>query len=356
MIKRYEMLKGFDRKSLDPWLNDIKRKISEANEYLESRTVSLGLVVKILYDAIMLTLQRLVIEHKGLSVLEQLRKDKKLYFHTLISILRKHDVDIGNITELDILRDLRNRVEHENYRPTEYDVKWSYQITCSFIEKYYPEIFNYIVKKEPKITIEKKTYDVNKLYEEFKNIENFIAGEGIREGSVDIWMKERRRAKEHYRKMFQPENLDKMTRENFRSFLYFKNNRAWTQLYRRGLKLIENMEGLRKAITHLQDESINIEFRLRDVMNRGKLHLNGFGKNIATGILHICDDKDQFGVWNNRTESGLKVLNRKPPISLDFGISYTRINNELLKLKEELNTDLVMIDGFMWHLSKTYSQ
>lgn len=349
------MLKKSGKESLDPWLNNIKRKISEAKEFLEGRYVSPGIVVKLLYDGVILTLQRMIIEHKGINVLEQLRKDKKLYFHTLINILRKDGIEIGNVTELDILRDLRNRVEHENYRPTEYDTKWSYQITCSFIDRHYPEVFRLLEEKEIVDTDEEKPFSVNEYFKKFKNMKNFVAGEGIREKSIDAWINERRKAKQYFRKLFHPENLDKMTKEDIRSFFYFRNNRAWTQLYRRGLQLIDNLDGLRRAIVHLQDESISIESRIRDVMSRGKYHLNGFGKNIATGILHICDDEDRYGVWNSRTESGLKILNRKPPISSDFGISYIRINNELLKLKEELDTDLVMIDSFMWYLSKMYS-
>lgn len=192
-----------------------------------------------------------------------------------------------------------------------------------------------------------------KLFEEFKSLRDFDAG-GIVEESVDSWMKARREAKEHYRELFRAENIDELSSEDFESFLYFENNRSWTTLYRQGKQLLEKMPELRTAIKHLQDESLSIENRIKDVLLGGKLHINGFGKNTATGILHICDTEDKYGVWNNRTEQALEKLNRKPRLSSDKGIAYKRINNELVKIKEELDTDLVMTDGFMWYISEKY--
>lgn len=198
--------------------------------------------------------------------------------------------------------------------------------------------------------------DLFEAFEEYKRLRNFKAGEGIIEASVDSWMAARRRAKDRYREMFNKENLEKMSADEFISFLYFKNNRAWTQLYRQGLQLTNDMNGLKEAIEHTQDESIDVKTRIRDVLRGGRLHPRGFGKNMATGILHTCDGQDQYGLWNNRTEEALKILKRKPPISQDLGLSYTRINNKLLRLKRELGTDLVILDGFMWYVSKFHSE
>lgn len=56
------------------------------------------------------------------------------------------------------------------------------------------------------------------------------------------------------------------------------------------------------------------------------------------------------------SKNSVKILDRKPRISQsNLGRSYLRINNELVKLKEELNTDLVMIDAFMWYLANYHS-
>jgi len=195
--------------------------------------------------------------------------------------------------------------------------------------------------------------DVKELFCEFQKYSNFVAGEGIHEKSIETWMKERRQAKEYYMEKFSSENIDELTEDDLKSFLYFKNNRAWTMLYRQGGWLIKNFQESKRNISHLQDENEAIETRINNVMLGGKLWTRGFGKNITTGILHTCDSRDKYGVWNNRVEDCLKILNK--PIKIhykDFGLSYNRINSVLNKLKQELNTDLVMLDGFMWYVSK----
>lgn len=211
---------------------------------------------------------------------------------------------------------------------------------------------NKLTRKYP---VREPRLDLLDLYEKYNNLTNFNAGEGIIEKSVQSWMNDRRIAKEHFKNIFHVDNLSEMSEADFSSFLYFRNNRSWTSLYRQGLQLVNKLGDVKKVIAYLQDESVEIETRLRRVLRPGDLHIKGFGKNTATGILHILDENDQFGVWNNVTEIGLKTIRRKPPISSDPGISYVRINQELLKLKRELNTDLTMIDGFMWYISKYYS-
>ncbi len=197
---------------------------------------------------------------------------------------------------------------------------------------------------------------IKELFEKFLTLNNFTAGEGLVEKSLDSWIDERRRAKAHYRTIFHKNNIQQMKKEDFIGFLYFRNNRAWTNLYRQGLQLVDKFEKVKTAIRHLQDESLKIENRLNDVLLGGDLHVNGFGKNTATGILHIIDETDSYGVWNNVTEKGLEILSKKPRLSLsNLGMSYSRINNELLELKEKLDTDLVIIDAFMWYLTNYHS-
>lgn len=199
-------------------------------------------------------------------------------------------------------------------------------------------------------------FDLLDLYEKYNNLTNFNAGEGIIEKSIQSWMNDRRRAKEHFKNIFHVDNLSEMSEADFSSFLYFRNNRSWTSLYRQGLQLVNKLGDMKEVIAYLQDESVDIETRIRRVLRPGDLHVKGFGKNTATGILHILDENDQYGVWNNVTEIGLKTIRRKPPISMDPGISYVRINKELLTLKNELGTDLVMIDGLLWYIVNYHSE
>ena len=128
-------------------------------------------------------------------------------------------------------------------------------------------------------------------------------------------------------------------------------------LYRQGGWLIRNFKESKRNIAHLQDESKAIETRINNVMRGGKLWTRGFGKNITTGILHTCDSQDKYGVWNNRVEDCLNKLGRPVKIHYkDHGISYKKINYVLNKLKQELNTDLVILDGFMWYVSKILAE
>jgi len=150
-----------------------------------------------------------------------------------------------------------------------------------------------------------------------------------------------------------------MKAADFKSFLYFKNNRCWTQLYRRSLRLINDMEALRRAIAHLQDESIPVEIRLRDVLHGGSYWMNGLGINIATAILHICDQNDRYGVWNNRTEDALSKLGYLKQRVYDRGKDYLVINGclhdleaDLRKCKPDLSIDLDFVDSFVWFISK----
>ncbi len=50
-------------------------------------------------------------------------------------------------------------------------------------------------------------------------------------------------------------------------------------------KIIKNIESFRHALKFLLDESIPIEERLDECLNKGREHVRGFGEAIATSIL-----------------------------------------------------------------------
>ncbi len=124
---------------LDPYLADVKEKLLEAEQYLKGKKISTGIIVTLCYETVMTTLQRMIIEKKGMKPIEELRKEKKIYLEPLVSMLKSLSVDI-EITELEILRDLRNKVVHEGYRPTEQNAKWAYEVVKKFVSKYYPGV------------------------------------------------------------------------------------------------------------------------------------------------------------------------------------------------------------------------
>jgi len=194
--------------------------------------------------------------------------------------------------------------------------------------------------------------NMDTLFEEFWRLRDFSCGEGIVFDDVPSWIMERKKAYVVFREKFSRDKLvdwEKLHKD-FRDFLYFKNNFSWTTLYRSGLKALSNLKSLWKLLILLQDESVDVQRRVRQGLQE-KYHCQGIGKNILTAILHIFNP-DKYGVWNSRTEDTLALIRRKPNLTSDSGHNYQLINNELIQLKNELNTDLTTIDSFMWFISK----
>ena len=89
----------------------------------------------------MITLQRIIIEKKGVKTIEELKKQRKLYFDVLVNIAEKSGVKISNLEDLEILKTLRNKVEHEGHRPSKENALWAYKTAKAFISQHYPAIF-----------------------------------------------------------------------------------------------------------------------------------------------------------------------------------------------------------------------
>lgn len=194
---------------------------------------------------------------------------------------------------------------------------------------------------------------LKRLYNDFFNLGYFDVDEGEWFPDVATWIEERRKAKERFRELFLLDNLEYLEEEDFKKFLFFKYNYAWTKLYRTGLQALNDFERVKEAIRFLQNEDIDIITRIREVVDiNGRYHVRGIGRNIATGILHTVDDKDRYGVWNNVVERALRKLNVFPKISADPGITYYRINEVLNYLKKIINSDLLVLDSLLWFIDK----
>jgi len=161
------------------------------------------------------------------------------------------------------------------------------------------------------------------------------------------WYERRKIAKEKFRQLFNPANLEKLEKDEFVAFLYFENNQSWTGLYRRGIEAAENLNGLKKAIAYLQNETVDIKARINEVLD-GRFAVRGMGKNLATAVLHVCDNSDKYGVWNNMVEGTLELMGLLPRMTTNKGETYARINEVLNNIKIELNTDLARVDCFMY--------
>jgi hypothetical protein len=166
------------------------------------------------------------------------------------------------------------------------------------------------------------------------------------------WIEERKETYEIYRRKFSRMQIKYITENEFHYFLTFKGNKSWTNLPRRCKGVTQEMRKLKHVLGYLQDESILVEDRLNTVLRGGKFHITGFGKNLATGLLHVFDWR-KYGVWNNRSQKVLTQMRRLPYISYsNLGQSYGRFNSELQKLARELETDLAHLDGFLWWLDE----
>lgn len=194
--------------------------------------------------------------------------------------------------------------------------------------------------------------NMDTLFEEFWRLRDFSCGEGIVFDDVSSWISARKKAYGVFREKLSRDKLvdwEKL-RDDYRDFLYFRNNYSWTTLYRTGLQPLSNLKKLAELLTFIQDNSISVRRRVRGGLI-GRQHCEGIGKGILTALLHTFNP-DKYGVWNNRTEDTLTLIRRKPRSTSDPGHAYQLINRELIQLKEELNTDLTTIDGFMWFISK----
>ncbi len=58
-----------------------------------------------------------------------------------------------------------------------------------------------------------------------------------------------------FKPIFSPENLPKLTTEQFRSFTQFSENEHWTNIQRHNGKILADLEKLRLALQVLTDES-----------------------------------------------------------------------------------------------------
>ena len=107
-------------------------------------------------------------------------------------------------------------------------------------------------------------------------------------------------------------------------------------------------------IHYIQNEELDIETRVQEAL-KGEMKTTGIANGILTGLLHTLFPI-KYGVWNNETKKTLEIIRRKPiDISMhskQSGILYGKINQTLIDLANELNTDLTTIDGLMYYIGE----
>jgi len=147
-----------------------------------------------------------------------------------------------------------------------------------------------------------------------------------------------------FQPIFMPDNIEKLSAEDYLAFLQSENNKHWTGLYRKGNAVASNMQSLRVKLKILVDESMSISQRY----NETNL-IDGLGKGIITAILQVVYP-DTYGVWNNRVEKGMKAFKLWPvfPWGTSEGEKYKILNSHLIKIAEGLQIDLWTLDSLWW--------
>jgi hypothetical protein len=138
--------------------------------------------------------------------------------------------------------------------------------------------------------------------------------------------------------------------DEFKSFLVFENNRHWTGLHRQGTRMCSDLTKLRRGLSTLLAEDQPLAQRLDSAIG----DVYGMGKNVASAILLIAHP-EKYGVWNNRSEAGMKQLGVWPAFERGepFGKRYIKVNQLLLSMREQLEIDFWTLDALWWFLDQS---
>lgn len=151
---------------------------------------------------------------------------------------------------------------------------------------------------------------------------------------------------QRYGTLFNPANLDKLTKEDFKSFLLLKNNKHWEAIHRQSNIITQDMDKLKNALQILLDESKDINERLNFLFPPKKPgHIKGLGRAIVTPILMVMYP-DKYGVWNTKSETGLIRMGLFPNFKSKDGFAdkYIEINGILNELAKKYEVTLWQLD------------
>jgi hypothetical protein len=155
-----------------------------------------------------------------------------------------------------------------------------------------------------------------------------------------------------YQVIFSQNRIDSLTEIEMREFLQFKNNQHWFGLQRMGPAICGDMGLLRSALKILLDENQSIADRLNKLIpGKGPAYVPRLSRAVLTPILMISHPK-KYGVWNNVSESGMKLLNVWPDfdVGTSFGNKYAMVNDIMVELAEAVGVDLWILDALWWRL------
>jgi len=176
----------------------------------------------------------------------------------------------------------------------------------------------------------------------------------ITEKSGNQWWKESgKNVIGKYGKIFDPTNLDNLSKEDFKSFLLIKNNLHWEGIHRQGNMITADMAKLISTLKILLDESISSKDRLSRIFSANdRCIIHGLGKAVLTPILLVAYP-DKYGVWNRRSEDALRQLDLFPKFLPKDGFAekYIKVNNVLTELASKYDITLWQLDGIFGDIS-----
>jgi len=155
---------------------------------------------------------------------------------------------------------------------------------------------------------------------------------------------------EKFGSLFNSSNLDKLTAEDFKSFLLIKNNKHWEGIHRQGNMITSDMEKLRFVLKILLDESKPIKERLDKIIPKNKSPLiKGLGRAVLTPILLVVYP-EKYAVFNSVAEEGMKNFKIFPDFrgNESFAEKYIKINEIINNLAKKNELSLWQIDDVWW--------
>lgn len=161
---------------------------------------------------------------------------------------------------------------------------------------------------------------------------------------------------ERYGYMFTPENLDLLTKEDFKSFLSIKNNKHWEGIHRQSNIITRDMDKLKKALKILLDENRPLKERLDFIFPKNKPnYIKGLGRAIVTPMLLVVYPT-KYGVYNSRSAEGLRKTKLEPKFGrgISFSEKYIKINEVLKKLAIDNDMSLFELDNVWWKVTGEY--
>ncbi|QLH09463.1 AAA family ATPase [Candidatus Nitrosotenuis sp. DW1] len=156
---------------------------------------------------------------------------------------------------------------------------------------------------------------------------------------------------ERFGRIFNPNNIDNLTPEDFRAFYSYKQNKHWGGL-ERAAGLAKDFSKLKKSLKILLDESIPIRDRIQRIRDKNsKDYHEGFGISYYTPILLVVNPS-KYCVINNIVKDSLRFTKLYDFESREEWIAYDEARKIIVDIVEKNKISLWQMD---WVWSNFYN-